>query len=125
MILHLKQKNHNYAIMRNIVYIIALACLVACSQVNRMSAQMERSNQMIETNSSAIGKSSEIIQTNTAAVAESTQTLKDFNQMVNNPLLVPVGCSAVVLLLLLPSFVFFRSYRKLVGKVDKLIEKIQ
>lgn len=124
--------------MRNIYLSIVLFCfLSACSSVHKMSSQMEKSNQLIETNSATVTKSSEIIQTNTQAVIQSTDTLKDLKQVVESstsmiqqllanfnahPYLFSALLFGVPLLFLFPSIILLFSYRRVIAKIDRIMD---
>jgi predicted PurR-regulated permease PerM len=120
--------------------LLSLTLLAGCNTISKMNSNMEKSNEMIQMNTSAIEHSAEVIQMNTEAVRESTQTLKESKEVIarssellenstqavkERPYLLPAIFGLILLALFLPSIILFFSYRKLSRKFKLLLEKLK
>jgi hypothetical protein len=125
--------------MRKIAFLLlSLSLLAGCNTMSKMNSNMEKSNEMIQMNTSAIEHSAEVIQMNTVAVKESTQTLKESKEVIarssallegstkaiqERPLILPTVFGLILLALFLPSIILWVSYRRLLKKVERILER--
>ncbi len=126
--------------MRRSLLVVALMILAGCGNLQSLNESMDRSNEMILGNTTAVQKSSEVIHENTLAVMESTKTLAEskeviagstaflqqaMNQLNIHPILFPILIVVILLALALPSLILLTSYRTLSQKITTLLEVLK
>jgi hypothetical protein len=126
--------------MKKSISIVLLSILAGCGNLQTLNDSMDRSNEMIQGNTTAVTKSSEVIHENTMAVMESTKTLAEskeviagstaflqqaMNQLNLHPILFPFLMIVILIALILPSVILLTSYRTLSEKLSALLDLLK
>ncbi len=108
--------------------------LAGCGSIHKMNENMQRSNTLIQENTTAIEKSVDTVQANTAAVKASTQTLRESKEVIadntlfiknfaakigEHPYFLPITLALILIALFLPSFFLFLFFRRIIQKIGK------
>lgn len=125
--------------MQRLLLVVFMIVLAGCGNLQTLNDSMDRSNEMILGNTTAVQKSSEIIHENTLAVMESTKTLaaskeviagstaflqQAMNQLNLHPFLFPLLCFVILVALIFPSLILLKMYWVFSEKISLLLDRI-
>jgi hypothetical protein len=118
---------------------IVLLCIIAgCSSIDKMNDNMQQSNALMLENARVMNTSLATIGTNTEEVRRSTETMQAFQstieesssllqrtlgQLSAHPLFFPMAFLSVLLLLVLPSGIFYFAFWSLNKQIRPLLKK--
>jgi hypothetical protein len=103
---------------------LSLLLLLASCALSRMNENMAESNASIQENTQMIEESTSIIQENTQEVKRSTEAMQQFQgstSAIKEGL--PFILSAVAIFLLAPALILFVSCKKILAKLDTLLNR--